>query len=68
MGERLVLRRLHALVLGEMMSAAEPHGADFAVVGLLALVNQHVGLELVGVREARVAEFARVWPFTRVDP
>jgi len=49
------------------MAAAEPPSAAVAGERLLALVDQDVRFELIGVREARVAQLASVGFLARVD-
>ena len=56
-----------ALVVHEVMPPAESSGAELALERLLALVDEHVGLELVRVGEPRRAQFAGVGPLARVD-
>lgn len=56
-----------ALVVHKMMTPPEFAGAELALEGLLALVDQHVRLELVGIGEARSAQLARVWPLAGVN-
>lgn len=50
-----------------MVSASEATEALVAFEGLLALVDEHVSLELVAVREARHAKLACVGPLSGVD-
>lgn len=62
--ERGRVRR--ALVVQKVVPPAEAAAAPFARERLLPVVQESVGLELVGVREARLAEGAAVGPLSRV--
>lgn len=56
-----------ALVVAQVMPPAEAHSAVLALEGLLALVDEDVGLELVRVAELGGAELAGVGTFAGVD-
>src|SRR5699024_530244 len=59
---------LRALVVHEMVAASKSAHALFAFERLLALVDQHVGLQLVGVGESTGAQFAGIGSLPGVDP